>query len=295
MTQIQDPNQQQGAQQSTQNSESSNSYFSSGGFTVPSNNDLSDFGSFNINPLPLQAQQTLQAAAIKPIQPAPAPAIQVTEPIPVPVKTVSTQTVKLPQSIAPAPVVKPVQPAVSMNKLVKPVQPAVSMNKLVNPLKKVVPKTKTPTLPGNIVSSIKPDSKNKTALPAPLETNDPFAGSNFDIPKAVKVKYKDLALMVLATKSMDDKEKQYWFHILPIMSKKQVEKLEKILTTEKKKLESINSEFSQKLKNNQEEKIAKWKGEEAKKRSQELRAKEKTAEEQEKEAEEALLSQLNDI
>jgi len=94
---------------------------------------------------------------------------------------------------------------------------------------------------------------------------------------------------------MDKKERQYWFHILPIMSKKQVSKLRGILENEKKKLESINKDFSNKLKSNQDEKIARWESEAHKTKMEELAKKEKSEEKKEEEAEEKLLAALDNI
>jgi len=68
--------------------------------------------------------------------------------------------------------------------------------------------------------------------------------SRFDIPQVVREKYADLLELIIATKSMDDKERQYWFHILPVMNEQQVEKLRGILENEKKKLAEIDSKYT---------------------------------------------------
>jgi len=43
---------------------------------------------------------------------------------------------------------------------------------------------------------------------------------------------------------MDDKERQYWFHILPVMNEEQVAKLQGILDNEKQKLAEIDKKYS---------------------------------------------------
>jgi hypothetical protein len=69
----------------------------------------------------------------------------------------------------------------------------------------------------------------------------------FDIPEVVKEKYPDLMALILETKSMDKKERQYWFHILPVMNENQVTKLRTILENEKKKLAAIDTKYAGKM------------------------------------------------
>ena len=68
--------------------------------------------------------------------------------------------------------------------------------------------------------------------------------SSLNIPESVKQKYPELVELILETKSMDDDERQYWFNILPIMKAEQVEKLRKILITEKDKIAEIDAQYS---------------------------------------------------
>jgi len=69
--------------------------------------------------------------------------------------------------------------------------------------------------------------------------------TEFDIPAVVQEKYADLVALILETKSMDDKERQYWFHILPVMNQDQVDKLNTILNNEKQKLAEIQTKYGQ--------------------------------------------------
>jgi hypothetical protein len=71
--------------------------------------------------------------------------------------------------------------------------------------------------------------------------------TKFDIPLAVKEKHADLVTLIIETKSMDHKERQYWFHILPVMNSQQVEKLRTILLNEKTKLAEIDQKYNNPL------------------------------------------------
>lgn len=117
----------------------------------------------------------------------------------------------------------------------------------------------------------------------------------FDIPKFVMSKHAALINMILETKSMDDKERQYWFHILPIMSTKQVDKLRAILNKEKTKLSQIDQQYKNKIAGIQKDKVNKWEEKGLKEKFAKIKKQEQSAEEEEKAAEEELLKKLEDI
>lgn len=119
--------------------------------------------------------------------------------------------------------------------------------------------------------------------------------SEFDIPKFVLKKHAELINLIMETKSMDDKERQYWFHILPIMSEKQVGKLRAILNKEKNKLSAIDNQYKNKVGALQEEKVNRWEQKGLKERFAKIKKQEQTHEEQEKAAEEELLKKLEEI
>ena len=50
------------------------------------------------------------------------------------------------------------------------------------------------------------------------QSDDTTPQSNVTIPSEVKERFPDLIPMVLASKSMDDDERNYWFSMLPIMT-----------------------------------------------------------------------------
>lgn len=64
------------------------------------------------------------------------------------------------------------------------------------------------------------------------------------VPDEVKNKFPDLARMIVASQSMDDEERKYWFSVLPIMTKEQIAELRDILETEKKKLADIDKKYA---------------------------------------------------
>ena len=51
--------------------------------------------------------------------------------------------------------------------------------------------------------------------------------------------------MILATESMDDDERQYWFDIMPSMTDSKIDRLFSILDTEKKKLEELEVKYQE--------------------------------------------------
>ena len=70
--------------------------------------------------------------------------------------------------------------------------------------------------------------------------------------------YKELVDLILATESMDDDERQYWFDIMPSMTDEQVDRLYSILDTEKKKLEKLEEKYQDEIKNLNEKHLIEW-------------------------------------
>ncbi len=70
--------------------------------------------------------------------------------------------------------------------------------------------------------------------------------------------YKELVDLIIATESMDDDERQYWFDIMPSMTDEQVDRLYNILDTEKKKLEKLESKYQDEIKNLNEKHLIEW-------------------------------------
>ena len=150
------------------------------------------------------------------------------------------------------------------------------------------------------------DTKPVVPVVAPVTAGSGVAVSNptlptsprvkeFDIPKFVLDNYASLIDLIIATKSMDDKERQYWFHILPIMTKPQVDKLVTILNTEKQKLAQIDEQYGKKMKDATDKRAEFYEEEAHKQKMQKLKQDEVTFETEDKATEEELLKKLSDV
>jgi len=66
------------------------------------------------------------------------------------------------------------------------------------------------------------------------------------IPEETQTKYPELVEGIKGSKSMDNKERNYWLQVLPVMTEEQVNELRDILSTEKKKLAEIEKKYASK-------------------------------------------------
>ena len=64
--------------------------------------------------------------------------------------------------------------------------------------------------------------------------------------------------MILATESMDDDERQYWFDIMPSMTEEQIDRLYNILDTERKKLQELEIKYQEEIKQLNEKHLIEW-------------------------------------
>jgi len=80
----------------------------------------------------------------------------------------------------------------------------------------------------------------------------------FNISEDIKIKYPELIKLVVATESMDNDEKQYWFDIMPSMTDTQVDRLYEILETEKNKLEELEDKYQDEIKQLNEKHLIEW-------------------------------------
>ena len=80
----------------------------------------------------------------------------------------------------------------------------------------------------------------------------------FEINKWLLIQYPELVELIKKTESMDNNEKQYWFDILPSMTDEQVDRLFDILEIERKKLEELESEYQDEIKNLNEKHLIEW-------------------------------------
>ena len=129
----------------------------------------------------------------------------------------------------------------------------------------------------------------------PNSTSEPT--TEFDIPDIVRETHPKLVEMILATESMDADEKQYWFHILPIMKEDQIKQLNTILTTEKDKLAEIEKKYASQGGSDEQVSAARsnFSEEDFKKEKQALEAAENAAESAEDDEEAQLLKEIENF
>lgn len=115
------------------------------------------------------------------------------------------------------------------------------------------------------------------------------------VPEEVRQKFPDLVEMILASVSMDDDERKYWFSVLPVMTEPQIAELRDILESEKKKLQEIDAKYSKPEEVNlSTDDIKKIDEERDQKRQQRIEAEKKSDEEAAQEAD-ALLGELDNL
>lgn len=98
--------------------------------------------------------------------------------------------------------------------------------------------------------------------------------TTFTLLDEVQTKYPRLIELVLATESMDDSERQYWFDILPSMNVDQVQRLTDILETERKKLDELEKKYQVEIETLNQKHMSEWQGYELKKKKEEIASKE---------------------
>lgn len=108
----------------------------------------------------------------------------------------------------------------------------------------------------------------------------------------IQAKYPELIKLVLATESMDDEERQYWFDIMPSMNDSQIDRLFNILETERKKLEELELKYQEEIKSLNEKHLIEW--QEFQARDAKRKIAQAQAEEQEEDPDE-VLKMLNNL
>lgn len=98
--------------------------------------------------------------------------------------------------------------------------------------------------------------------------------TTFTLLDEVQTKYPRLIELLLATESMDDSERQYWFDILPSMNADQVQRLTDILETERKKLDDLEKKYQTEIESLNQKHLAEWQWYEMKKKKEEIASKE---------------------
>ena len=117
-------------------------------------------------------------------------------------------------------------------------------------------------------------------------------GKTFTISDDIHAQYKDLIDLILATESMDDDERQYWFDIMPSMTDEQIDRLYNILDTERKKLIDLEKKYQNEIKELNEKHLIEWQDFQMKDSKKKIAAEE--AADKSEDAED-VLNMLNDL
>lgn len=89
---------------------------------------------------------------------------------------------------------------------------------------------------------------------AQIQKNDVF----FTVSDELQAKYPELVQLIMATESMDNDERQYWFDIMPSMTDTQIDRLFDILETERKKLQELEVKYQKEIKSLNEKHLIEW-------------------------------------
>lgn len=81
---------------------------------------------------------------------------------------------------------------------------------------------------------------------------------SYNITEELQASFPDLIKLILATESMNDDERQYWFDIMSSMTEEQIDRLFDILETERKKLEELELKYQKEIKNLNEKHLIEW-------------------------------------
>ena len=134
---------------------------------------------------------------------------------------------------------------------------------------------------------------NKALLQQYLPAHLVEFASTFTIPEAMLQEYADVVVLVLESKSInEEKEKQSWFDLYPLMNQEQIAKLKDILTREKEKLAEIETRYQQKQEEIKQKYEKAFSSPAYQQQQTQLRATEAAAREQEEVEAESLLNQI---
>ncbi len=118
--------------------------------------------------------------------------------------------------------------------------------------------------------------------------------TSFTITDELQAKFPELIKLIIATESMDDDERQYWFDIMPSMTDAQIDRLFDILETERKKLQELEVKYQKEIKTLNEKHLIEWQElqvKEGKKKVAAAKAEDKATQEDPDE----ILAMLNDL
>ena len=116
----------------------------------------------------------------------------------------------------------------------------------------------------------------------------------FQIQDELQAKYPELLELIMATESMDDDERQYWFDIMPSMTDAQVDRLFDILETERKKLQELEVKYQKEIKTLNEKHLIEWQEMQMKEGKKKMEAARKEENGKQEDPDE-ILAMLNDL
>lgn len=117
----------------------------------------------------------------------------------------------------------------------------------------------------------------------------------FQIQDELQAKYPELVKLIIATESMDDDERQYWFDIMPSMTDAQIDRLFDILETERKKLQELEVKYQKEIKTLNEKHLIEWQEMQVKEGKKKVEAAKKADKNDKEEDPDEILSMLNDL
>lgn len=117
----------------------------------------------------------------------------------------------------------------------------------------------------------------------------------FQITDELQAKYPELVKLIIATESMDDDERQYWFDIMPSMTDAQIDRLFDILETERKKLQELEVKYQKEIKTLNEKHLIEWQEMQVKEGKKKVEAAKKADKNDKEEDPDEILSMLNDL
>jgi hypothetical protein len=124
------------------------------------------------------------------------------------------------------------------------------------------------------------------------QPQDQSQASTVVVPEDLRAEHSELIELVLHSESMNDEERQYWINILPIMTPEQVKNLNEILTNEKTQLAAIDAKYSKEIEQMGQKQFVEQMEQERQKRADERTQAEQSAKQQEDQATDSILKQI---
>ncbi|MFA7685749.1 MAG: hypothetical protein WCX95_03030 [Candidatus Gracilibacteria bacterium] len=119
--------------------------------------------------------------------------------------------------------------------------------------------------------------------------------AKYIIPNLIREKFPDLVKLIYETESMNAEEREYWMQIMPIMTEDQITKFREILVNEKTELAKLDQDYQSEMAKLNKNKPQEIDEQALKSKITEIKKAEATEEKTEKQDEDNLLSQLDNL